>query len=93
MARRQHLRKWGPLVTDEEWNNLVDAYRAYLNGRGPEPDLGRLSREDQASITEQFDIIRALSDRGPELPSIEEDPVAIRLGLAGNQKNSPGEGS
>lgn len=68
-------------MTDEEWNRLIDAHRSHLHGDGPEPDLSGLSPADRTDIRDQFKIIDALTDRGPSLPPIDQDPVAIRLGL------------
>lgn len=75
------------MTDDEEMENRLDAlieeYQLYLRGQGPEPDLSDLPPRRQETIREQFRIVKALADRRPELPPLEQDPVAIRLGLAG----------
>lgn len=66
---------------DDVASDLVDGYLAFLRGRGPQPDLGQLTADQRRRITEQFEIVSALADRAPALPPLEQDPVAIRLGL------------
>lgn len=61
--------------------DLVEAYLAFLRGRGPEPDLSGLPPDRRETILGQFEIVAALADRDPELPPLEQDPVALRLGL------------
>jgi hypothetical protein len=62
---------------------LIEEYLLFLRGRGPEPDLSDLPTSRQEEIRGQFKIVKALADREPELPPLEEDPVARRLGLVG----------
>lgn len=62
---------------------LIEEYLLFLRGRGPEPDLSDLPPGRREEIREQFKIVKALADRGPELPPLEQDPVARRLGLVG----------
>lgn len=73
------------MTTDEELERRLDAlieeYQLHLRGQGPEPDLSDLPPDRQAAVREDFRIVRALADRDPELPPIDQDPVAIRLGL------------
>lgn len=64
-------------------DDLVERYLLFLRGRGPEPDLSGLPAERRADVMAQLEIVAALADRDPELPPIEEDRVAIRLGLVG----------
>ncbi len=78
---------------DDVASDLVDGYLAFLRGRGPEPDLASLSADQRRRITEQFAIVSALADRAPALPPLEQDPVAIRLGLAGSAAGYPADGS
>jgi hypothetical protein len=79
-------------VTGEELENRLDAligeYQSWLRGRGPEPDLSGLPPRLQEEVRAEFAVVRALDGRGPALPPLEEDPVAVRLGLVG-----PGPGS
>lgn len=75
------------MSADDELENrhdeLIEEYQLFLRGRGPEPDLSGLPPHLQETIRDEFRIVRALADRHPELPPIDQDPVAIRLGLAG----------
>ena len=74
-------------MTDDELENrndaLIEEYLLFLRGRGLEPDLSDLPASRQEEIRGQFKIVKALADREPELPPLEEDPVARRLGLVG----------
>jgi hypothetical protein len=73
------------MTDNEELENLNDAlieeYLLFLRGRGPEPDLSDLPLSRREEIRGQFKIVKALADRGSELPPLEQDPVARRLGL------------
>ena len=60
---------------------LIEEYLRFLRGLGPEPDLSDLPPTRREAITGQFEIVKALADRDPELPALERDPVARRLGL------------
>jgi hypothetical protein len=75
------------MTDNEELENrndaLIEEYLLFLRGRGPEPDLSDLPQSRREEIREQFEIVKALADRGPELPPLEQDPVARRLGLVG----------
>ena len=75
------------MTDNEELENrndaLIEEYLLFLRGRGPEPDLSDLPPSRREVIREQFEIVKALADRGPELPSLEQDAVARRLGLVG----------
>lgn len=66
---------------DDQDDALIEAHLLFLRGRGPEPDLAVLPTDRREAITGQFEIVKALADRDPELPSLERDPVARRLGL------------
>lgn len=74
---------------DDVASDLVDGYLAFLRGRGPQPDLGELTADQRRRVTEQFAIVSALADRAPALPPLEQDPVAIRLGLATGSGSAP----
>jgi hypothetical protein len=70
----------------EELDDLTEQYLRHLRGQGAEPDLSSLPDGCRAKVEGQFATIRtlrALADRGPELPPLDQDPVAIRLGLVG----------
>jgi len=78
---------------DDLSSDLVDGYLLFLRGRGPEPDLSQLPADQRRRVREQFAIVAALADRSPALPPVEEDPVAIRLGLAGSDSRRSRAGS
>ena len=61
--------------------DLIEDYLKFLRDQGPEPDLSDLPAEQRDAIAGQFRIVRALFDRDPNLPSLDCDPVARRLGL------------
>lgn len=66
---------------ERRFDALIEEYQLHLRGQGPEPDLSDLPADRWEAVREDFRIMRALADRGPELPPLEQDPVAIRLGL------------
>lgn len=61
--------------------DLIEDYLRHLRGLGPQPDLSGLTPEQREAAAGQFEIVKALADRGPELPPLDRDPVALRLGL------------
>lgn len=71
-------------MSDNLNDGLIEEYLRFLRGLGPRPDLSNLSPSRRETITGQFEIVKALADRDPELPPIEQDPVARRLGLVGH---------
>jgi hypothetical protein len=75
------------MTDNEELENgndaLIEEYLLFLRGRGPEPDLSVLPPNRREEITRQFEVVKALADREPALPPLEQDPVARRLGLVG----------
>jgi hypothetical protein len=70
---------------DNMADDLIEQYLLFLRGRGPEPDTSMLPSDRRAKVIEQFEILAALADREPELPPLDHDPVAIRLGVVDNQ--------
>jgi hypothetical protein len=80
------------MTDNEELENrndaLIEEYLLFLRGCGPEPDLSDLPPIRQEKIRGQFEVLKALADRGPELPPLEQDPVARRLGLVGPEASS-----
>ena len=66
---------------DNTTADLIEQYLLFLRGRGPEPDLSALPADRRTKLMEQLEIVAALADRETALPPIEQDPVAIRLGL------------
>ncbi|MFE7835956.1 hypothetical protein ACFU53_07825 [Streptomyces sp. NPDC057474] len=81
------------MTDNEELDNLNDAlieeYLLFLRGLGPQPDLSDLPPSRREAITGQFEIVKALADRDPELPPLEQDPVARRLGLVADTLSAP----
>lgn len=72
---------------DNTIDDLIEQYLLFLRGRGPEPDLSVLPSDRRANVVGQLKIVTALRDRDPELPSIEDDPVAMRLGLVDDARS------
>ncbi len=68
---------------DHETEELVEQYLLFLRGRGPEPSV---PKSRQREVQALLDIVGSLAESEPELPELEKDPVAIRLGLV------PGDG-
>ena len=61
---------------------LTEQFLLHLRGRGVKPNLDELSPDDRERVQRLFDVIEALADRDTEARALEEDPVALRLGLA-----------
>lgn len=61
--------------------DLIEEYLRFLRGHGPQPDLSALPPDQREAIAGQLEVVRALADRDPELPPLDRDPVARRLGL------------
>ena len=63
--------------------DLNDRYLDYLSGDRPEPPaLEGLPPELQREVRASWELIRILREAGEYiLPPIEDDPVAIRLGI------------
>jgi hypothetical protein len=79
---------------DEDWAaRLVDDQLRFVRGEGPEPDLSGLSDSDRSEMIEVLNLVDALVDSRPVSPPLEEDPVAIRLGLLPGKPGSPPEKS
>lgn len=70
-----------PEMDDNRLADIVDEHVRYLRGEGPEPDLSSLSDRERAEVLGLVEIIDALADRLPASPPLEEDPIALRLGL------------
>ncbi len=64
-----------------EVEGLVDAYIHYLEGDGNRPDLTGLQSETAAEAAELFRLLDATWASDIDLPPIEQDPVALALGL------------
>ena len=75
---------------NEDWiARIVDDQLRFLHGEGPEPDVSGLSDDDRTEVVELLQLMEALADSLPSSPPIEEDPVAIRLGLVPGGPRSP----
>jgi len=81
---------------DKEYSAaLVDEFLRYLRGRGPRPQMEKLPRDERAELEDMFQLLEAIVDTDEvEVPPIEEDPVAVRLGLVagGDQSSSDAAG-
>jgi hypothetical protein len=74
---------------ERQLDALIEECQLYLRGQGPEPGLSDLPPDHQAAIREDFRIVKALADGDPELPPLDQDPVAIRLGLTAAPRPLP----
>jgi hypothetical protein len=78
---------------DEEFDGeLIDEFLRHLRGRGPEIDH---LPDQQASLERLFQLLEAIVDDDEiEIPAIEDDPVALRLGIVSEkpEKAIPGSG-
>ena len=72
---------------DAETQELVEQYLLFLRGRGPEPPVPEERRREVRAL---LDLVSALTESEPELPDLEQDPVAIRLGLVPGRGGSDG---
>lgn len=63
---------------DAETEELVEQYLLFLRGRGPEPSIPKSRKQEVEAL---LDLVGALTESEPELPVLERDPVAVRLGL------------
>lgn len=61
---------------------LTHGYLEHLETGAPAPDLSRLPEDERADAEEHLRLVRALwSADNYEVPTLEEDPVAIRFGF------------
>ncbi|MCH8899416.1 MAG: hypothetical protein IH942_02845 [Acidobacteria bacterium] len=70
-------------MDEERRDELIEEHVRYLRGQGPAPDLSELSEAEAVELRRSFATVDALAGALPLSPPIEEDPVAIRLGLVG----------
>ncbi len=75
-----------PEMDDDRVADLVDEQLRYLRGEGPQPDFTGLTDDERSDVRELLDVVDALADSLPASPLIEEDPVAVRLGLADRRR-------
>jgi hypothetical protein len=79
---------------NEDWAaRLVDDQLRFLRGEGPEPDLSGLSDRDRSEMVQLLNLVDAVVDSRPASPPLDEDRVAIRLGLLPGKPGSPPKGS
>jgi hypothetical protein len=70
------------LPEDREYGERIDEFLRYLRGRGPRPGIEGLPQDEQTELEDLFRVLEAIVDADePEMPPIDEDPVAARLGL------------
>lgn len=70
---------------DPETEGLVEQYLLYLRGRGPEPSVPGARRDE---ILRLLELVDALDQTEPPLPELEDDPVAVRLGIVPDRPGS-----
>ena len=75
-----------PEMDDDRIADLVEEQLRHLRGQGPQPDLTELTDDERADVLELLDVVDALADSLPASPPIEEDPVAVRLGLVDRRR-------
>ncbi len=70
-------------MTADVLADLIEAQTEHLRHGGPAPDLTVLPESEREHAAECLRLVALLTGLGPPLPPLEEDPVAIRLGLVG----------
>ncbi|HXW34999.1 MAG TPA: hypothetical protein VEJ87_10515, partial [Acidimicrobiales bacterium] len=70
-----------PEMDQNRLADIVDEQMRYLRGEGPQPDLSALSDDERTEVFELLELVDALADRLPDPPPLEQDPIALRLGL------------
>lgn len=73
---------------------LVEEYLRYLRGQGTRPRTDHLSDRERGRHEQLFQLLEAIVDADAvEMPPMEKDPVAIRLGLIrdGEETSTKGE--
>lgn len=68
-------------MNDPRMDHFVEAHLQYLRGEGPKPDFSDLSDHERDAVARMLDLVEAMADSLPSSPPIDEDPVAIGLGL------------
>lgn len=77
----------------DQIGDVVDRYLSFLRGEGAEPDLGHLSPAQRRSVSADLAVVDALAGLGADLPPLDDDPVAKRLGLVSDPRPGHGSGS
>lgn len=71
----------------EHAGDLVDEFLRYLRGRGPRPQTDDLPLDERTELENTFRLLEAIVDTNEaEVPPIEEDPIAVRLGLVAGKE-------
>lgn len=70
-------------MNEDRVADFVDEHLRHLRGEGPAPDLTALEKAERAEVGRLLELIDAMTDTLPASPPLEDDPVAIRLGLVG----------
>lgn len=68
-------------MNEDRLADVVDEYLRHLRGEGPGPDLTALDDDLRAEVQGVLELIDAMADTLPTSPPLDDDPVAIRLGL------------
>lgn len=67
---------------DKEYDELVEEYLRYLRGHGPHPQIEELAQDERDEVEGLFALLDAAVDADEiNEPPLEEDPLAVRLGL------------
>jgi hypothetical protein len=80
-----------PEMDDNRVADIVDEHLRSLRGEGPRPDLAALSDDERAEVLDLLELVDALADRLPLTPPLEEDPIALRLGLVAPGSTDPAD--
>ncbi len=72
--------------------HIIEQHLEHLHRGGPPVDLAALPPETAAQIEPLLMIVDLLIDLGPSSPPIEDDPVAVRLGIMPPRLCSPTRG-
>lgn len=67
---------------EEFEGELVNRFLRFLRGRGPRPDIDRIPEDQRRDIENLLKLLEAIADTDEiSRPALEDDPLAIRLGL------------
>jgi transcriptional regulator with XRE-family HTH domain len=73
---------------EDRFAEYLDQYVSYLEGSVEEPRIDHLDARDRRELSELFRIIDANWAAEIELPPLEDDPIAIALGLVPQPRRS-----
>lgn len=80
---------------DKEYDEFVEEYLRYLRGHGSRPQTDELTQHQRDEVEDLFALLDAVVDADEiSQPPLEEDPLAVRLGLVneGNGTSDLGSG-